>query len=149
MMGWRSNEILQNSSQCLHDKKNPFANVKKGEGCQISGHMLVNKVAGNFHIAFGDSIVRDGMHIHQFVPTEAPGFNVSHTIHSLSFGTKYPNMPQNPLDGSKFRCSCTLFHNVYVYTVLPYVYSQRSGLLALRRRRVCSSTRSVWCQPHT
>jgi Endoplasmic reticulum vesicle transporter len=23
----------------------------------------------------------------------------SHTIHSMSFGDRYPNMPQNPLDG--------------------------------------------------
>lgn len=113
MMGWRSQEILQNSSQCLHDAKNPFAHVKKGEGCQISGQMLVNKVAGNFHIAFGDSIVRDGMHIHQFVPTEAPGFNVSHTIHSLSFGMKYPKMPRNPLDES----TSELHYYIFLYTI--------------------------------
>lgn len=31
------------------------------------------QVAGNFHIAFGDSVVKDGRHIHQFIPSEAPG----------------------------------------------------------------------------
>ncbi|KAJ1406119.1 hypothetical protein B484DRAFT_211832 [Ochromonadaceae sp. CCMP2298] len=60
--------------------------------------MLVNKVAGNFHIAHGESIVRDGRHIHQFNPALAPRFNVSHTIHSVSFGDPYPSMPANPLD---------------------------------------------------
>ena len=100
VMGWRDSGILQNSSQCLRDTQNPFAHVKKGEGCRVTGHMLVNKVSGNLHIAFGDSVIRDGMHIHQFIPTEAPFFNVSHTIHSLSFGDPYPNMPSNPLDKS-------------------------------------------------
>jgi hypothetical protein len=82
------------------DKTNPFDNVRDGEGCRISGKMTVNKVAGNFHVAHGESIVRDGRHIHTFVPAEAPGFNVSHTIHSITFGDPYPNMPKNPLDSS-------------------------------------------------
>jgi hypothetical protein len=97
-MGWNDHDVLQNATQCLRDAKNPFAHVKKGEGCRVSGHMLVNKVSGNFHIAFGDSIVRDGMHIHQFLPQNAPTYNISHSIHSISFGEPYPDMPQNPLD---------------------------------------------------
>lgn len=56
------------------------------------------QVAGNFHIAFGDSIVKDGRHIHQFIPSEAPFFNVSHKIHHVSFGDEYPGRI-NPLDG--------------------------------------------------
>lgn len=97
-MGWSDQSILQNSTQCLRDSHNPFAHVKKGEGCRITGHVLVNKVSGNLHVAFGDSVVRDGMHIHQFIPQDAPSFNASHTIHSLSFGEPYPDMPPNPLD---------------------------------------------------
>ena len=99
IMGWNDHNVLRNATQCLHDAKNPFAHVKKGEGCQIAGRVMVNKVSGNFHIAFGDSIVRDGMHIHQFVPQEAPTFNISHTVHSLSFGEPFPGMSRNPLDG--------------------------------------------------
>jgi endoplasmic reticulum-Golgi intermediate compartment protein 3 len=98
--GWNTNVIVRNSSQCLKDVNNPFANVRPGEGCRVSGSMTVNKVAGNFHMTLGESIVRDGAHIHQFVPSEAPGFNVSHTIHSLSFGQTYVSMPPNPLDNS-------------------------------------------------
>ena len=80
------------------DREHPFANALPGEGCQISGSMTVNKVAGNFHVAHGESIIRDGRHIHTFVPAEAPTFNVSHTLHSISFGEPYPDMPKNPLD---------------------------------------------------
>ena len=41
--------------------------------------------------------MKDGRHIHQFIPSEAPGFNVSHTIHHVSFGAEYPGRI-NPLD---------------------------------------------------
>ena len=64
--------------------------------------MKVNKVAGNFHIAHGDSIVRDGRHIHMFNPADAPNFNISHTIHRISFqsNTFIPGIkPEDPLDG--------------------------------------------------
>jgi hypothetical protein len=98
---WSINEILRNSTQCIHDRARHFANLGEDEGCMVSGRMLVNKVAGNFHIAQGESIVRDGRHIHQFNPALAPKFNVSHTVHSLSFGEPYPSMPVNPLDGGE------------------------------------------------
>jgi hypothetical protein len=129
IVGWSDSNILKNATQCLHDAKNPFAHVKKGEGCRVAGHMLVNKVSGNFHIAFGDSIVRDGMHIHQFLPQEAPTFNVSHTVHSLSFGEWYPGMPRNPLDGERHvvarGASTGLFQ--YYLKVVPTVYTSELG----------------------
>jgi hypothetical protein len=96
--GWSFTDILRHSEQCLRDNTNPFANVEVGEGCRVNGYMNVNKVAGNFHIAHGESVVRDGRHIHQFIPAEAHTFNISHTLHSVSFGEPYPNMPRNPLD---------------------------------------------------
>ena len=80
----------------------------------------VNKVAGNFHIAHGESIVRDGKHIHQFNPLLAPKFNVSHTIHSISFGDPYPSMPANPLDNG--RNHYTLLTIRVVVFVYLYVY---------------------------
>ena len=56
------------------------------------------------YVAHGESIIRDGRHIHQFNPVEAPKYNISHTIHTLSFGDKvYAHMPPNPLDGGE-RC---------------------------------------------
>lgn len=105
---WSVNDILRNSTQCIHDRAKHFANLGPDEGCMVSGHMLVNKVAGNFHIAQGESIVRDGRHIHQFNPALAPKFNVSHTIHELSFGEPYPSMPINPLDGGEMRATASI-----------------------------------------
>jgi hypothetical protein len=58
--------------------------------------MTVNRVAGNFHIAMGEGVERDGRHIHSFVPEDAPNFNASHIIHQLSFG---PGDDGSPLNG--------------------------------------------------
>ncbi|RYH28807.1 hypothetical protein EON65_10765 [archaeon] len=98
---WNVGSILRNSTQCQRDRAVTFNAVNPGEGCNVWGSMKVNKVAGNFHIAHGDSIVRDGKHIHHFNPALAPTFNVSHTIHSLSFGEPYLHAPASPLDNSK------------------------------------------------
>lgn len=91
--------------------------VNEGEGCTISGTMKVNKVAGNFHVAHGESLVRDGRHIHHFNPVTAPSFNVSHTINSISFGEPFPNMQNNPLDGGEHHS--LLFYS-YLMMVLFY-----------------------------
>ena len=85
-IGWGTSNILKNSTQCMRDLHNPWTIVKEGEGCRVEGLMEVNKVAGNFHIAHGESIVRDGRHIHQFHPNEVHKFNITHTINYLSFG---------------------------------------------------------------
>jgi len=123
--GWSSGTIMKSAEQCLREKGNPYGAVQPGEGCRISGTMRVNKVAGNWHIAHGESIVRDGKHIHQFLPAEAPHFNVSHTIHSVSFGDPYPFMPKNPLDGLTHviahDASTGLFQ--YFIRIVPTIYT--------------------------
>jgi hypothetical protein len=48
----------------------------------VFGTLAVNKVAGNFHVAMGDSAVRNAQHIHQFNPGQLAKYNASHTIHS-------------------------------------------------------------------
>ncbi len=58
------------------------------EGCNLSGRMKVNKVAGNIHMAMGESSVKSGHHIHMFDFRDSPKFNISHTIHKLSFGVR-------------------------------------------------------------
>lgn len=87
---WNVNSILATSEQCIRegrDRKEP-KRMTKGEGCNLSGFINVNRVAGNFHIAMGEGIERDGRHIHTFVPDDTPNFNASHIIHELSFGPK-------------------------------------------------------------
>ena len=85
---WKFEMLIYTAEQCIRegrDKQEP-KRMTKGLGCNLSGYMTLNRVAGNFHIAMGEGVEQDGRHIHSFVPEDAPNFNASHTIHELSFG---------------------------------------------------------------
>ncbi|KAK4782750.1 hypothetical protein SAY86_007124 [Trapa natans] len=83
----------QDAEKMIKKVKQALAN---GEGCRVYGVLDVQRVAGNFHISvhglsiFAAQMIFDGaMHV-----------NVSHIIHDLSFGPKYPGL-HNPLDGTE------------------------------------------------
>jgi endoplasmic reticulum-Golgi intermediate compartment protein 3 len=98
---WKSDLLIYTSEQCIRegrDHKEP-KKMRKGQGCNLSGYMTVNRVAGNFHIAMGEGIEKDGRHIHTFLPEDSPNFNCSHIIHQLSFGPGEED--RAPLNGVK------------------------------------------------
>jgi endoplasmic reticulum-Golgi intermediate compartment protein 3 len=79
----------QSSEQCIREnrhKQQPKL-MTRGQGCNLVGYFTLNRVAGNFHIAMGEGIERDGRHVHTFQPDDTPNFNASHIIHHLSFGS--------------------------------------------------------------
>ncbi|RYY31912.1 hypothetical protein EON62_06035, partial [archaeon] len=96
--GWSLTEVTANSEQCQREHRGQSTKSEEGEGCRVVGSMTVNKVAGNFHVAIGETHTRGAGHIHQFNPQKLSSYNVSHTIHRLSFGEDYPGI-RNPLDG--------------------------------------------------
>ncbi|PNY05220.1 hypothetical protein L195_g001663 [Trifolium pratense] len=67
--------------------------LKNGEGCRVYGVLDVQRVAGNFHI----SVHGLNIYVAQMIFDGAKNVNVSHVIHDLSFGPKYPGI-HNPLD---------------------------------------------------
>lgn len=82
-----TNEI----DQCIREGWLDRLETQANEGCNIYGHLLVNKVKGNFHIAPGNAFQTSSMHIHdlkEFVAGAPDGhkFDLSHTIHKLKFG---------------------------------------------------------------
>mmetsp|Transcript_28003 Transcript_28003/g.41862 ORF Transcript_28003/g.41862 Transcript_28003/m.41862 type:complete len:316 (+) Transcript_28003:647-1594(+) len=85
---WNSGEVVKLAEQCIREGVTSLQLplMSKGEGCNLSGHMEVNRVSGNFHIAMGEGIEKDGRHIHQFTPEDTPNFNASHIVHELTFG---------------------------------------------------------------
>jgi len=130
LKGWQITSVMRNSTQCLREVgTNPFAQVKAGEGCRIRGLMEVNKIAGNFHVAHGDSIVRDGRHIHQYNPQEAPSFNVSHTINAVSFGKNFKKTQTQPMDGLVRMVDENIGTGLFQYfiKVVPTVYTDPLG----------------------
>lgn len=95
--GWALLDV-EKVEQCHHDGHKEEIEEQKGEGCHVWGELLINKVAGNFHIAPGRSYQQGNMHIHDLSPFQGESFDFSHTIHKLAFGKEYPGM-KNPLDG--------------------------------------------------
>ncbi|KAJ9549273.1 hypothetical protein OSB04_021816 [Centaurea solstitialis] len=67
--------------------------LANGEGCRVYGVLDVQRVAGNFHI----SVHGLNIFVAQMIFEGASHVNVSHVIHDLSFGPKYPGL-HNPLD---------------------------------------------------
>ncbi|KAF2305383.1 hypothetical protein P3X46_004727 [Hevea brasiliensis] len=69
--------------------------LANGEGCRVFGVLDVQRVAGNFHI----SVHGLNIFVAQMIFEGSNHVNVSHIIHDLSFGPKYPGL-HNPLDGT-------------------------------------------------
>lgn len=86
-MGW--NVKISDFEQCK-DEKNPSERLAMDmkEGCQIYGHMEVNRMGGSFHIAPGKSFSLNHIHVHDVQPYSSSSFNTSHVINHLSFGER-------------------------------------------------------------
>jgi len=98
----------------------PAAGAK--EGCMLQGHMTVNKVEGNFHLAVGESHSENGGHHHHWAAeTRHLGFNASHYIHHLSFGEQFPGIV-HPLDGFWFVEEGLASQQQYFIQVVPTRY---------------------------
>ncbi|KAL6642859.1 hypothetical protein ACP70R_021040 [Stipagrostis hirtigluma subsp. patula] len=67
--------------------------LENGEGCRVYGVLDVQRVAGNFHI----SVHGLNIFVAEKIFEGSSHVNVSHVIHDLSFGPKYPGI-HNPLD---------------------------------------------------
>ena len=95
---WKSELLRYTAEQCIREGRDKLQpkRMTVGQGCSLSGYMTLNRVSGNFHIAMGEGIERDGRHIHTYLPEDAPNFNASHIIHQLSFG---PADGTEPLNG--------------------------------------------------
>jgi len=109
--GWNANYIRTTAEQCKRENYGAKIGIEKGEGCIIAGYMEVNKVAGNFHIAFGEAVVRDGRHVHQFIPSEAPGFNITHKINHIFYGNHLPLAQYIPITDTR-KCALIRFNPI-------------------------------------
>ncbi|KAI9142954.1 endoplasmic reticulum vesicle transporter-domain-containing protein [Paraphysoderma sedebokerense] len=94
--GWSLNKP-EEIEQCVREGWVTLMKEQAEEGCNVHGHLEVNKVAGNFHFAPGRSFQQAHMHIHDMNYYANRQFDFSHTIHYLSFGKMVQGMV-NPLD---------------------------------------------------
>jgi len=87
--GWGFNP--EGIEQCMREGWSEKIKEQSDEGCNINGHLRVNKVRGNFHMAPGRSFQQAHMHIHDmanYYENANTGNNhvFSHVINHLSFG---------------------------------------------------------------
>lgn len=74
-------EDADQKEQCVRESQLEEKLAQEGEGCRFTGKMMVNRVAGNFHVALGRTFHRQGRLVHQFRPGQELTFNASHVIH--------------------------------------------------------------------
>ncbi|KAF8245990.1 DUF1692-domain-containing protein [Wilcoxina mikolae CBS 423.85] len=108
--------------QCENEHYGEHIKAMAEEGCNIAGHLSVNKVIGNFHIAPGKSFSTPQMHVHdlqQFFDSPKQ-HTLSHTIHHLSFGPELPvgKVESNPLDGATHTTTERSYNYMYFIKVV-------------------------------
>ncbi|PWW78760.1 DUF1692-domain-containing protein [Tuber magnatum] len=113
--------------QCEREHYAERLDEMREEGCNIAGHLSVNKVIGNFHIAPGKSFSSAQMHVHDlnqyFASPKEHTF--THTIHHLSFGPDLPasvKVQRNPLDDSRQVAQERSFNFMYFIKVVSTSY---------------------------
>ncbi|KAJ5070557.1 endoplasmic reticulum-golgi intermediate compartment protein [Anaeramoeba ignava] len=114
-------------SQCQKKNEIPANSPDVNYGCEISGKLIVNKVHGNFHVGLGKSFQSGNQHYHDFTFESLHRINLSHIVHTLSFGNPYPGII-NPLDGTysiQTFDGSMMFQNFI--TVVPTIYQPTSG----------------------
>ena len=112
-------KLLAELLPSVFEDKGAIEDLRKhlGEGCHIEGHLLVNKVAGHFPLA----LQKADHHVLMTVFKRRDALNVSHLVHSISFGEPYPGM-RNPLDGQhKVLHNGSGFFQYYI-KVVPTIY---------------------------
>jgi len=120
---WEEHPLCQHEAVLL----DPARLTAIQEGCNLFGFLEVNRVAGNFHVAPGKAFQSaQGQLVHEFKPFDTHTYNISHQIHSLSFGVHYPNRV-NPLDGATAILSNGSGVFQYFVKVVPTTYQFADG----------------------
>ncbi|KAI4308618.1 hypothetical protein L6164_031674 [Bauhinia variegata] len=91
--------------------------ITRGEGCRVYGVLDVQRVAGNFHI----SVHGLNIYVAKMIFDGAKNVNISHIVHDLSFGPKFPGL-HNPLDGTTRILHDTSGTFKYYIKVVPTEY---------------------------
>lgn len=74
---------------------------KPHDACRIYGSLILNKVAGNFHITAGRSLNLPRGHIHISAFMSDTDYNFTHRINRFSFGDSSPGLV-HPLEGDEY-----------------------------------------------
>ncbi|KAL1516269.1 hypothetical protein ABEB36_000188 [Hypothenemus hampei] len=88
------------------------------DACRIYGSLILNKVAGNFHITAGKSISLPRGHIHISAFISDQEYNFTHRINKFSFGDPSPGIV-HPLEGDELILTSAMTVVNYFIEVVP------------------------------
>lgn len=114
-------ELLWKSSQISYYEEMPKRNDKPDrpyDACRIYGTLILNKVAGNFHITAGKSLALPRGHIHISAFMTERDYNFTHRINRLNFGDPSPGVI-HPLDGDEKISNDNMMLFQYFIEVVP------------------------------
>ncbi|KAH6789972.1 Endoplasmic reticulum vesicle transporter protein [Perilla frutescens var. frutescens] len=112
--------------QCKREGFVQRVKEEEGEGCNIHGSLVVNKVAGNFHFSTGKSIHQSSLNLLDFLTIQTETYNISHKINKLSLGDSIPGVV-NPLDGVQWVQKSPNGVYQYFMKVVPTIYTNIRG----------------------
>jgi len=95
--GWAFSDTVK-VKQCVAEGYLQNLEKQREEGCKVHGYVTVNRVSGNVNIVPGKFILQNTRYVMDSTMGGTYSFNLTHSIHKLSFGKEYPGM-KNPLDG--------------------------------------------------
>lgn len=128
--------------QCEREHYAEKLDEQRAEGCRIEGHLQVNKVVGNFHLAPGRSFSNGNMHVHDLKnywdAPQGKQHDFTHIIHALRFGPQLPESVSerlgslsalpwtshhtNPLDGTRQDTRDSNYNFMYFVKIVPTSY---------------------------
>ena len=114
------NELLQEIGHVQDDAEQLKAEGSHGVGCHMEGYLEVAKLSGHVQVNPGRTFQLSTGQVVQ-MQVDAVGFNMSHTIHGLSFGASYPGKVE-PLSGAARAHASLGGASQYFLKVVPTTY---------------------------
>ncbi|XP_008214474.1 endoplasmic reticulum-Golgi intermediate compartment protein 2 [Nasonia vitripennis] len=93
---WKSNQLTFSNEMPKRD----YIPSYPSNACRIYGSLDVNKVAGNFHVTSGKSVILPRGHFHFTSFHSSTAYNFTHRINRFSFGKPSPGII-HPLEGDE------------------------------------------------
>lgn len=90
------------------------------DACRIFGSLILNKVAGNFHITAGKSLNLPRGHVHISAFMTERDYNFTHRINKFSFGDPSPGIV-HPLEGDE-----VISHDGKLHSIMKYMLQKKS-----------------------
>lgn len=85
--------------QCAEERLKLASAVSGKEGCNVYASFAASRATGSLQFIPGRLFTTMGRRMHDFMGKTSRQLDLSHTVHTLEFGTHFPGQ-QNPLDGT-------------------------------------------------